>query len=463
LPASFRGPIIRPGDADYAGARLQLFNVEHDARPALIVRPLDADDVGLALRHAQRHGAAIAVRGGGHDLDGRAMADDALVIDFALMRGVQVNATDRTAHAEAGALLGDLDRATQAHGLATVAGTVSNTGIAGLTLGGGIGWLMRRYGTTVDNVLGFDVVSVEGEWLRVSEDSHPDLFWALRGGGGNFAVVTAIDYRLHQTGTAMTGGKLIYALEDAGDALALWYELMRDAPRELTSTAVLGVLPALPYVSGKYHGRPAVLFNICHCGTPEAAIRDLRPLLEEGHALASTVRPTSYLEIQSMSDAMGRLGFCAYELGGYLPDSCEPALLDRLRVRATTVPTPRSRPEACVVMLTRLGGAVDDFAEDSVAFSRAGAGWYWNAVVQWALPERAAAHRDWAHAVADDLAPWTLENCYVNLSVDRGPDWLRDAYGVAKFERLRDVKTAWDPGNVLRHNKNVAPRTAVVA
>lgn len=460
IPASFRGPLIRPGDEGYNEARLRLFNVANDSKPSIIARPLDASDVSHIVRYARASGLGIAIRGGGHDLDGRSMADGALVIDFTLMRDVSVDPQRRVARGQAGVLLGELDRATAGHGMATVSGTVSNTGIAGLTLGGGIGWLMRRFGTTVDNVIAFDVVSVDGEQLRADEQTHADLYWAMRGGGGNFAVVSAIEYRLYPLESPMLGGRLVYSLEDGAQVLASWRDLMMSAPRELASTAVIGTLPAAPFIPEGRRGQPGIMILVCHSGALDAAARDLQPLRERRRPILDDVRPMSYLEIQSMSDTVGIHGYCAYELGGYLRPDIDDGLLEGLVSCAAEPPRRGSAVDSSVVMITRMGGAVDEFAEESVAFAREGAGWYWNTVVQWALATQEEPMRGWAHSVQAAMQPCHLERCYINLTVDQGPDWLRRAYGDRKFRRLQQIKTAWDPTNVLRHNKNIPPLAA---
>jgi FAD/FMN-containing dehydrogenase len=457
LPTSFRGEQIRPGDGAYNAARTRIFNTAADAKPALIVRPIDVDDVAAVMRYASAHELPVAIRGGGHDLDGSGMVDSALVIDFTRMRRVTVDPAQRLARADAGVLLGELDRATCAHRLATVSGTVSNTGIAGLTLGGGIGWLMRKHGTTVDNVLAFEAVTPIGERILVDPTSHPDLFWAMRGGGGNFAVATTIVYRLHPIASPVTGGRLVYAAEDAAELIALWRGLMLDAPRELASTLIIGMLPRFPFVPKQHHDRPGVQVTVCHVGSQEQAERDLRPLLDYGNTIAGQVKPTSYLEIQSMSDAMGIHGYCAYELGGYLPPRIDDRPGERLLARAFDTPPRRSPVDGAVVMLTRMGGAVDEHPDESAAFAPEGAGWYWNAVVQWALPDQAEPMRKWARSVRDDLHEETLDRCYVNLTVDQGEDWLRRAYGERKYGRLEQLKAEWDPLNLLRYNKNVRP------
>ena len=291
--------LLRPGDDDYDEAR-KVWNGAIDRRPALIARCASADDVAAALRLGRERDLPLAVRGGGHGVAGLCVNDDGLVIDLSPLRAIEVDPEARTARAGGGVLWGDLDAATQAHGLATVGGIVTHTGIAGLTLGGGIGWLMRRHGATVDNLLAADVVTVDGDRLRASEDENRDLFWGLRGGGGNFGIVTSFEYRLHEVGPTVLGGPLYFALEDAPEVLRFYRDFIADAPDDLTTILNLRMAPPLPFIPQEFHGQPVVAVAACWAGDLERGEAVLEPLRRCATPLVDAVTPRPYVELQQL-------------------------------------------------------------------------------------------------------------------------------------------------------------------
>src|ERR671922_129876 len=301
LRDSLPGSLIQPGDKGYDEAR-SIWNGAIDRRPACIARCTGVTDVVAAVRFARERDLEIAVRSGGHGVGGHALCDGGLVIDLSPMKGIRIDPARRTARAEAGVLWGELDRETQVHGLATVGGIVTHTGIAGLTLGGGIGWLMRKHGATVDNLLSVDLVTAEGELLTASGDENPELFWGIRGGGGNFGVVTSFEYRLHPVGPLVLAGPIFHPLEHAPDVLRFYREFIADAPDELTTIFNLRVAPPLPFLPEDVHGKPIVMVGACYAGVPEDGIEVVRPLKQFGSPIVDLLEPKPYSALQAMFD-----------------------------------------------------------------------------------------------------------------------------------------------------------------
>ena len=301
LARQFRGELIRPGDPSYAAAR-RVWNGAIDRRPVLVARCTGVADVGAAVRFARERQLVVAVRGGAHNVAGTATCDGGVVIDLSPMKGLRVDPVARTARAQPGLLWGEVYRETQAFGLATPGGIVTHTGIGGLTLGGGLGWLMRRYGLTIDNLLSADVVTADGEFLRASADEHADLFWGLRGGGGNFGVVTSFEYRLHPVGSTVLAGVMLYPAARAREVLASYEECVATAPDELMTIVVLTTAPAAPFLPASVHGQPVVMIGACHAGSVDEGEHAIAPLRRIGPPLADTIRPTPYVEHQALLD-----------------------------------------------------------------------------------------------------------------------------------------------------------------
>lgn len=455
LPREFKGRVLTEEvePYNYEEART-LYNRIRDGHPAAIVQVLDVDDVAIVARHASERGIPIAVHGGGHGQDCYSMPEGSLVIDFALMRKVEVDTAAGIVKADAGCWLGDLDVGAAAHGLAAVAGTVFGTGIAGLTLGGGVGWLMRKFGTTIDNVVAIDAVSVDGRILRASETENPDLFWAMRGGGGNFAIATSFEYRGHPI-TEVTGGSIVHGPDLATEYMKRWRDTMLDAPREIGSILLYGVLPPLAHVPAELVGEVGTITLICHHGDAETAADDLRPLLDVGPPVGSTLRRRSYLEMQREQD-FANVGGRVHQLGGYLREFSDETIA-ALRDGAGAFPQGGAPTDGRLTAITRLGGAIDDFPEDSAAFSRREGAFSWETMPVWEDPAVDDEMIAWAENVRAALVPWTADACYINFSMYQGPQWLERVYGAAKFRRLREVKADWDPQNLLRFNKNILP------
>jgi FAD/FMN-containing dehydrogenase len=451
----FRGRFIHPDDADYDAARA-VWNGTIDRHPRVIARCSGTADVMAAVRYARDHDLDIAIRGGGHNVAGTAVCDDGIVIDLSTMRAVRVDPVGRRAWVQGGALWGDVDHETQAHGLATTGGIISHTGVAGLTLGGGIGWLMRKHGLAVDNLVAVDVVTADGDLLRASEDEHADLFWALRGGGGNFGVVTAFEFRLHPIGPTVLAGPILWDATDVAEVLRCYRDFVRAAPDEVGTVVRFGTAPPLPAIPEHLHWRPVVMVGTCYAGPIEDGERVLRGLRSARSPLLDLVGPTTYVEHQRGIDSTVPHGWHYYWKSTHLPELGD-ELIDVIAEHAFAGSSPRS-----YVALFHLGGAVRRVAEGATAFGNRQASHAITLDGVW-RPGEDHAERDtaWAKTFFADLAPFR-EGVYVNfLGSDETPDRVREAYGEPVYDRLVDVKTAYDPENVFHHNQNIRPRRVV--
>ena len=443
LRTGLRGALIQPGDSEYDAARA-VWNGMIDRRPRLIVQPADAGDVITAVNYAREQGLLLAIRGGGHSAAGLAVCDGGMVIDLSSMREVQVDPARRIARAQGGATWGDFDRATQAHGLATTGGLISSTGIAGLTLGGGQGWLMRRYGLTVDNVSAVELVTADGRLVSASETENPDLFWGVRGGGGNFGVVTSIEYRLHQVDQVLAG-MIVHPIAEAGNVLRFYHEFCETAPDELTVFAPLMTTP---------EGERVIALIACYSGPLEEGEAVLRPLREFGAPVADTVQPMRYLDLQGMLDAAFPHGLQVYWRSHFLAD-LPAAAVDALVEHFGRVTSPLS-----ALIVEQLGGAVGRVDRDAMAFDHRDARDNLAIIGRWTEPTETEQHIAWARAVWEATRPFA-SGVYVNyLGVGDGAERVRDAYGPGKYERLAALKAAYDPTNLFRLNHNIAPRAA---
>ncbi len=448
----FRGRLISAGHADYDSARA-VWNGAIDRRPRLIARCVGTADVVAAVRFAREHDLEIAIRGGGHNVAGAAVCDDGIVIDLSAMRGVRVDPVDRRAWVQGGALWGDVDHETQAHGLATTGGIVSHTGVAGLTLGGGIGWLMRKHGLTVDNLLAVDVVTADGERLRASDDEHPDLFWALRGGGGNFGVVTSFEFRLHAVGPTILAGPILWAATDAEEVLHFYRDFVRDAPDELGTIVKFTTAPPLSVIPEDLHWRPVLMIGACYAGPVEDGKRALRPLRAFRTPLLDLVGPKPYSALQSALDSTVLHGWNYYWKATHLPELSDD-LIDVIAGHAFSFSSPRS-----YTAMFHLKGAVSRMEAGETAFANRHAS---HAIIHHAAwrPGEDLGDRDtaWARGFFAALGRFR-EGVYVNfLAGDEDPGRVREAYGDSVYGRLVDVKTAYDPDNVFHHNQNIRPR-----
>ena len=451
LRNSVHGPVIGPEDEGYDEAR-SIWNGAIDRRPAWIARCTGVADVVAAVRFARERDLLVAVRSGGHGVGGHALCDGGLVIDLSPMKGIHVDPQARTARAEAGVLWGELDRETQLFGLATVGGIVSHTGVSGLTLGGGIGWLMRKYGATVDNLLSVDLVTADGELVTASENENPDLFWGVRGGGGNFGIVTSFEYRLHPVGPIVLAGPIFHPLEDAPEVLRFYREFAAAAPDELTTIVELELAPPLPFLPEDVHGKPIVMVCACYAGAPEDGAEVVRPLKEFGNPIVDRLEPKPYVALQSMFDPLVPHGWHRYWKSVELPPLTDDAI-DTLIDHTSRITSPRS-----YTIILQLGGALGRVPEDATAFSQRDA--THNVVINAVWTEddpEGDRHTAWARDFFDAMQPHARDRVYVNFLGDEGPDRVRQAYGAAKYDRLVELKRAYDPTNFFRLNQNIEP------
>ena len=448
----FEGQLVAPGDDGYDAART-VWNGAIDRRPALIARCTSAGEVAAALRFARERQLALAVRGGGHGVAGSAVCDDGLVIDLSLMRDVRVEPRRRTVRAGGGVLWGEVDAATQAFGLATTGGMVSHTGIGGLTLGGGIGWLMRRHGLTVDNLASAEVVTAEGTAVTASERDHPDLFWALRGGGGNLGVVTSFTYRLHPVGPQVLAGSVLWPLEDGPQVLACYRDYVAGAPPEVASIVTLRRAPPLPALPIELHGRPVCMVTMCFVGDAVTGERALRPLRSFGRPFLDLVGLRPYTGLQSLVDATVPHGWHYYWKSANLPP------LDDALVHALVDHSSQIRSPWSYAVLFHLGGAVAEVAEDATAYSHRQATHNLNVHAAW-LPEQPDGEDEitWARRFFAAVAPRSA-GAYVNFLDHDDHDRVRSAYGPDTYRRLRAVKERYDPDGVFRGSHPPPPPT----
>jgi FAD/FMN-containing dehydrogenase len=452
LRSNIDGELIEPEHADYDAAR-RVWNADIDRRPALIARCASADDVRAAVLTAAEAGMEIAVRGGAHSFPGYSVGDGALVIDLSRMNQVRVDAETRRARVQGGALLGDLDAAAQAHGLASPAGMISHTGVGGLTLGGGMGWLSRLAGLSIDNLVSAEIVVADGRILRVDDRRHPDLFWAIRGGGGNFGVVTEFEFRLHEVGPMVQFGLFFWGLDQGTAALRLMRDLVHELPVTVNAVPVAGLTtPPAPFVPPEFHFQTGYALLLTGFGDPAEHERAVERVRSSLPPLFELVTPMPYTALQSMLDEPNAWGSYGYDKGAYLAD-----LTDEV-IDVLTAYVPKKTSPLSVLIFYWLDGAYSEVAEDATAFGGPRAPCYFgNFIGLCPAPEMLPAERQWIRSLADDLAPYTLRSgSYVNVMPEPDVDEVQDVYG-AKFARLQAVKAAYDPGNVFHRNANIPP------
>lgn len=450
----FRGELITADHADYNAAR-SVWNGAVDRRPRLIARCRGAADMAAAVRYARDHDLEIAVRGGSHNVAGTAVCDDGIVIDLSAMRAVWVNPADRTAWVQGGALWGDVDHETQAHGLATTGGIVGHTGVAGLTLGGGIGFLMRSCGLTIDNLLAADVVTAQGDIIRASVDEHPDLFWALRGGGGNFGAVAAFRFALQPIGPTVIAGPIFWAAHDTTDVLRFYRDFVADAPDELGTVVRLGTVPPLSAIPEHLHWRPAIAIACCYAGTIEAGERAVRDLRRFGRPLVDLISPSLYTGFQSALDDTVPHGWHYYWKSTNLSGLSDEAIAV-IAANAYAANSPRSYSA-----MFHMGGAVARVPSDATAYAARDVAH--NIIIDgvW-LPDESSTHATaetaWARRFLHALEPLRADSVYINfLDSDDDISRVREAYGGRNYRRLAEIKAEYDPDNVFHNNKNILP------
>ena len=440
---TLRGALLRPGDDGYEAART-LWNAMIDKRPALIVRCVGVADVIQAVNFARTHDLLVAVRGGGHNVAGNAVCDGGLMIDLSPMKSVHVDPVRRTARAEPGATWREFDHETQAFGLATTGGVIPTTGVAGLTLGGGIGWLMGSYGLSCDNLLSVDVVTADGRLLQASATENPDLFWGVRGGGGNFGVVTSFEYQLHAVGQVL-GGMVIHPVERARDVLKFYREFTRTAPDALTSMAVCLTSP---------EGAPVVALVVCYNGPLAEGEKVLQPLRAFGPPVADHIGPMAYTALQSMLEAGFPAGLQNYWKSNFLQDLSDEAIAVMVDGFAQ-MPAPTS-----ALAIEHISGAVSRVGEDATAFTHRQASYNLLIVGIWPDLANNDTNIRWVRQTWDAMQPFSSGAVYVNYlgqAADEGAERIKEAYGVTKYERLLALKKQYDPTNLFRLNQNINP------
>lgn len=450
LQERMSGPVLAPEDPDYDLAR-RIWNGAIDRKPALVARCRGTADVLAAVRFARERDLPATIRGGGHSVAGHAVCDDALMIDLSLMTGVRVDPVGRTATAQGGCLQGDVDRETQAFGLAVTGGLVSHTGIGGLTLGGGIGWLMRKAGLALDNLRAADVVTADGELVVAGPDRDADLFWAVRGGGGNFGAVTSFTYDLHPVGPSVLAGMIIHEMDNAPAVLAFARDYLADAPEEVGLLVTLRLAPALPIIPERLHGRPIVGLVLCYAGPAVDGERVVRPLRAFGTPVLDTVTPKPYLAHQQMFDAAFPHGRHYYWRSRKLPPLTDGSI-DAIIANAARITSPLS-----TVSIFTLGGAVARVPEADTAYPGRDAAHEIITVAAWEAgdpePER---HLAWIRRFSSSLEPHAV-GAYVNFMADARQDQIRSAYGADRYDRLAALKRRYDPTNFFRFNQNILP------
>ena len=450
LRSGIRGTLCLPGDPGYDEART-LWNAMIDKHPAAVVRAVGASDVIQTVRLAAQHGLLLSVRGGGHNIAGSAVSEGGLMLDLSRMISVRVDPKARTARVEPGARLADLDRETQAFGLATPVGVNSTTGIAGLTLGGGFGWLSRKHGMTVDNLLSADVVTAAGELERASETEHPDLFWAIRGGGGNFGVVTSFEFKLHPVGPQVIAGLIVHPFSAAKSVLAEYRRLVAKAPDELCVWAVLRKAPPLPFLSPEVHGTEVVVLALCYAGDPAAGEKAVAPFKAIGKPIADVVGPAPFAAWQTAFDPLLTPGERNYWKSHDFVELSD-GLIDQVLSAVRTLPSPQ-----CEIFIASLGGAINRVPAGATAYPHRSVEYAMNVHTRWSSPEDDKACIAWARSFYDAAAPFATGGVYVNFMPDDEAQRVRSgAYG-PNYERLAAIKAKYDPKNLFRVNQNVAP------
>jgi len=449
LRETVRGNVVTPADAGYVEAS-HAWNGAYDGRrPALIVQCTGAADVIAAVGFARGNHLDIAVRGGGHSVAGLSTVDGGIVIDLGPMSDVTVDAEAKRASVGGGAVWADVDHETQAHGLATTGGLVSTTGVAGFTLGGGIGWTMRKFGLACDNLAGADVVTADGRLVHCSETENPELLWGLRGGGGNFGIVTRFELDLHPLGPMIYAGPVFYPADAARDLLVAFREWAATAPDEVTGVVNLTSAPPLPVIPEEWHGKKVVAFIAASTGPVDDGAGLVRQVREVADPIADLLGPMPYGVLQSLLDPLWPKGIHAYFKATNL-SGLDDGLVDRLRAVHLEAPGPQ-----CEIHVHQMGGAVGRVADDATAFPERWMPYVVDAVTGYQDPAAGDAHRDWSRAVVDAAGDATTGRAYVNFLGEK--EDARSAYGEAKYARLAALKDAYDPTNVFALNQNIAP------
>ncbi|MBL8529350.1 MAG: FAD-binding oxidoreductase [Burkholderiales bacterium] len=447
--AHFRGEVLFPGDSGYDDTR-QIWNAMIDRRPAVIARCRSADDIAQAVAFARKHDVLASIRGGGHNIAGNAVCDDGLMIDLALMKNVRVDAKARRAFVEPGCLLGEVDAAVQAHGLATPLGINSTTGVAGLTLGGGFGWLSRKYGMTIDNLLSADVVTADGRQVHASETENADLFWALRGGGGNFGVVTRFEFQLHPVGPEVLSGLIVFPFEEAKSVLTQFARFTETMPDELNVWMVTRKAPPLPFLPEKVHGKEMVALALFYAGDPAQGEKLIEPLRKFGTPHGEHIGVQPYTAWQQAFDPLLTKGARNYWKSHNF-SSLSDGALDAIIEYAGKLPSPE-----CEIFIGTIGGQTARVAPGAMAYSNRDANYVMNVHCRWESPAEDERCIAWAREFFAKSQPFASSGAYINFLTQDEGDRVAFAYG-ATYDRLVALKKTYDPKNLFRMNQNIKP------
>ena len=449
LRGKLRGTAALPGEDGYDAART-IWNAMIDRRPALVVRCEDAADIIEAVKFAREEKLLPSVRSGGHNIAGSAVCDDGLLIDLSLMKSVRADPQSGTARVEPGATLADFDKEAQKFGLVTPLGINSTTGVAGLTLGGGFGWTTRKFGLTVDNLLSADVVTADAQLVRASEKENQDLFWALRGGGGNFGVVTSFEFKLHPLGPEVLSGLVVHPLENAGELLPEFRRIATQAPDELTIWAVMRKAPPLPFLPAEWHGKEVLIFAACYSGDMQEGERVLKPLRTLGRPIADVISPHRFTEWQAAFDPLLTSGARNYWKSHDFTDLSDDAI--KVVVEAVhTLPSPE-----CEVFIAHVGGAMARVPAHATAWPNRDAHFIMNVHTRWREKGQDATCIAWTRQLFDVTARFASGSVYVNFMPDDEKDRVEKAYGT-NYRRLSEIKHRYDPENLFRMNQNIQP------
>ncbi len=449
LAASLRGRVLTATSPGYDEART-VWNAMIDRRPAVIVRCTTFTDVVRAVRFARDQDLLVAVRGGGHNIAGNAVCDGGFMIDLSPMKAVRIDPAGRLARVEPGVTLGEFDAQAQAHGLATPLGVNSTTGVAGLTLGGGFGWLSRPYGLTIDNLVSADIVTADGELLRASETESPELFWGIRGGGGNFGVATAFDFRLHPVGPEVLAGLIVHPLDAAPDVLRFYRDFVAAAPEELVCWFVMRQAPPLPFLPTEWHGRHILVLAVCYAGNIADGERAAAPLRAFGEPLADVIAPVPYAAWQTILDPLLAPGMRNYWKTHDFRELSD-GLIDVLLQYARLIPDPQTE-----IAFAELGGAVGRVPAKATAYTHRDAEFVVNVHGRWQDPAKDTECIAWARALYTAAAPFATGGAYVNFLTQEEEDRIPAAYGT-NYQRLVELKNRYDPANLFRVNQNIRP------
>lgn len=455
LSASLRGSLLREGDKGYDEART-LWNGMIDRKPGLVIRAIGTGDIQAAVNFARDNDLLMAVRAGGHQIAGLAVAEGALQLDLSLMRSVHVDAARKTVQVDPGALLGDLDRETQLYGLAVPTGVNSTTGIAGLTLGGGFGWITRKYGMTIDNLLSVDVVTADGNLVRASANENPDLFWAIRGGGGNFGVISSFEFRVHALGPQVMSGLVIHPIDAAPALLRDFRRICDQAEDELTVWAVLRKAPPLPFLPSEWHGREVLIFAACYAGDMADGERAMKELRSLGDPIVDVIAPHPFTGWQAAFDPLLTPGARNYWKSHDFIELSDPAI-DIVLKAIGKLPDAASE-----VFIAHIGGAMARVPGNATAFPQRDAHFVMNVHTRWEDKAKDKACTDWARELFAATAPFSAGSVYVNFVPDDEPGRLAEAYGT-NMDRLVKIKAKYDPQNLFRVNHNILPEDRKMA